>query len=258
MIYKGYQAHADLLGPARWLALATLPVLGYAPTRLAAGLPGRTLSAMCEVFGLLRLTHRRPEFGIESVRIDDREVTVTEECTHRSPFGTLLHFRKGGGEARPPVLIIAPMSGHFATLLRDTVQTMPVEHDVWITDWHNARDVPRVAGPFGLEEYIDHLLDWLRVLGPGVHVVAICQPCVPALAAAALLAQDGDPAVPRSLTLMAGPIDCRVNPTEVNRLATSRPIQRFEDHLIDSVPLRYAGAMRAVYPGSCRSRLSCT
>jgi poly(3-hydroxybutyrate) depolymerase len=134
-------------------------------------------------------------------------------------------------------------------LLRDTVQTMLLDHDVYVTDWHNARDVPLAAGRFGLDDYTAHLIEFLGVLGAGTHVVAICQPCVSTLAAVALMAEENDPATPCSMTLMAGPIDCRIAPTEVNRLATEKPIAWFERRLISRVPLRYAGALRRVYPG---------
>jgi poly(3-hydroxybutyrate) depolymerase len=151
--------------------------------------------------------------------------------------------------SQPRVLLVAPMSGHFATLLRGTAQTLLVDHDVYITDWHNARDVGLRHGSFDFDDFIEHLITFLQVLGPGTHVVGVCQPRVAVLATAAIMAEDGDPAQPRSMTLMAGPIDTRVNPTEVNRLATSRPIEWFESHLIGIVPLRYGGALRRVYPG---------
>jgi polyhydroxyalkanoate depolymerase len=141
------------------------------------------------------------------------------------------------------------MSGHFATLLRDTVRTMLADHDVFITDWHNARDVPLSAGGFGLDEYVEHVVEFMRAIGPGAHLMAICQPCVAALAAASLMAEDDDACAPRSLTLMAGPIDCRVSATAVNKLATSKPIEWFERNLISIVPSRFRGAMREVYPG---------
>jgi poly(3-hydroxybutyrate) depolymerase len=141
------------------------------------------------------------------------------------------------------------MSGHFATLLRDTVRTLLRDHDVYVTDWHNVRDVPLAAGRFGLDEYIDHLIAFTAALGPGANVVAICQPCVAALAAVALMAEDDHPAQPASLTLMAGPIDCRIGPTAVNKLATSKPIEWFRKNLITRVPWRLGGAGRRVYPG---------
>ena len=179
---------------------------------------------------------------------------MVEETVLKLPFGTLLRFAKPGLKPtatgpQPRVLIAAPMSGHFATLLRDTVRTMLPDHDVHITDWHNARDVPLSDGRFGLDEYIEHLMEFLRAMGPGAHLVAICQPCVAALAATALMNEDRDEAAPLSLTLMAGPIDCRINPTTVNTLASSKPIEWFERNLISHVPLRFAGALRRVYPG---------
>jgi poly(3-hydroxybutyrate) depolymerase len=168
------------------------------------------------------------------------------------PFGTLLRFRKYNAQDlpyQPPVLLVAPLSGHFATLLRETAKTLLQDHDVYITDWHNARDVSLRHGPFGLDDYIDHMIRFTQAIGPGAHLVAVCQPCVAALAATAIMAEDDDPAQPRSLTLMAGPVDCRVNPTEVNKLATSKPIAWFEKNLISHVPLPHRGFMRRVYPG---------
>jgi poly(3-hydroxybutyrate) depolymerase len=147
------------------------------------------------------------------------------------------------------VLVVAPLSGHFATLLRGTVKTLLADHDVYITDWHNARDVPLRAGEFGLDAFIEHLIRFLEVLGPGAHILAICQPSVAALAAVAVMAEDDHPATPRSMTLMAGPIDTRVNPTGVNEFATSHSFEWFEKNLIDMVPSRFAGATRRVYPG---------
>jgi polyhydroxyalkanoate depolymerase len=147
------------------------------------------------------------------------------------------------------VLLVAPLSGHFATLLRGTVRTMLPEHDVYITDWHNARDIALTHGRFGFDDYIEHLIQFLEKIGPGAHVVAVCQPCVAVLVAVAVMAQTDNFAQPRSMTLMAGPIDTRVNPTKVNGLANSKPIEWFEQNLIASVPWRYPGAFRRVYPG---------
>jgi polyhydroxyalkanoate depolymerase len=195
------------------------------------------------------LTHHRPDYAIAPVRAGGREVEVHEEAAHVTPFGTLLRFRKDIDLAQPRVLVVAPLSGHFATLLRGTVSTLLPEHDVYITDWHNARDVPLAHGRFGLDEYVDHLIRFIEVIGPGAHVVAVCQPCVAVLAAVALMAQDAHIAQPRSMTLMAGPIDTRINPTKVNELAGSRPIEWFERNLIAKVPARFPGAGRRVYPG---------
>jgi polyhydroxyalkanoate depolymerase len=181
--------------------------------------------------------------------VGNREVAVTEKAADATPFGTLLHFKKDIEQAQPRVLLIAPLSGHFATLLRATVRTMLAEHDVYITDWHNARDVATADGRFGFDEYIGHIVRFLETMGPGAHIVAVCQPCVAALVAAAVMAQGDNPAQPRSMTLMAGPIDTRVNPTKVNELAKGKPIEWFEKILIASVPYRYGGGGRKVYPG---------
>ncbi|MGO9698726.1 MAG: polyhydroxyalkanoate depolymerase [Xanthobacteraceae bacterium] len=209
----------------------------------------RNLTAAYELVSRMGLTHTRPPFAIRSVNVGNREVEVREEAAHKTPFGTLLHFKKDVAATQPRVLLVAPLSGHFATLLRATVRTMLPEHDVYITDWHNARDVPLIAGRFGVDEYVDHLIKFLEVMGPGAHVLAVCQPCVAVLSAVAVMAQQSNSAQPRSMTLMAGPIDCRVNPTKVNDLANKRDMAWFERMLTASVPIRYPGAFRRVYPG---------
>jgi poly(3-hydroxybutyrate) depolymerase len=251
LLYPTYQAHSDMLWPLHAAVNAALGLHDSAsPARSRiVGDARRRLAAAYEVFASLRLTHTRPAFGIRTVSADGRETEVSEEVTWHSPFGNLLHFRKDSDVTQPRVLIVAPMSGHFATLLRETVRTMLADHDVFITDWRNARDVSILHGRFGLDEYVAHLIACLQAIGPGAHLLAVCQPCVAALAAAALMAEDDHPAQPRSLTLMAGPIDCRISPTRVNDLATRRPIHWFEANLIANVPLRFAGALRRVYPG---------
>jgi polyhydroxyalkanoate depolymerase len=238
------------MAPYRTFARASFPVLN--DTRYGMNvLPSvRKMAAAMQVFALADMSHKRPAFGITSVKCGDRELEVSEEVAHSTPFGTLLRFRKEGvKQTEPRVLIVAPMSGHFATLLRETVRTMLQDHDVYITDWHNAREMPLDAGPFGLDEYTEHIMTFLSAMGPGSHLMAICQPCVAALAAVAIMSEDKHPAVPASLTLMAGPIDCRISPTSVNVLATSKPIEWFENNLIGIVPARYPGALRRVYPG---------
>jgi polyhydroxyalkanoate depolymerase len=150
---------------------------------------------------------------------------------------------------QPRVLVVAPLSGHFSTLLRGTIRTLLPDHDVFLTDWHNARDVSLCAGRFGLDEHVEHVIHFLETIGPGAHVLAICQPCVQVLAAVALMAQDGNAAQPRSMTLMAGPVDTRVNPTKVNELATGKPLEWFKRNLITLVPGQHNGAGREVYPG---------
>ncbi|MBL8438586.1 MAG: polyhydroxyalkanoate depolymerase [Zoogloeaceae bacterium] len=247
--YQGYQALDDLTAPSRGIARALAPwfqhALHWFPDNrwLLQGL------AACEVLALTGLSHERPPFAITSVETDAGPLQVVEEAVHRTPFCTLQRFRKIGAPAEPKVLLVAPVSGHFATLLRGTVQTLLVDHDVYVTDWHNVRDIPLSAGAFDLDAFIGQIIGFVDWLGEGVHLVAVCQPTVPTLAAVAVMAEDKHPAQPRSMTLMAGPIDCRVNPTEVNRLATSQPFEWFERNLIGVVPLRYRGGMRRVYPG---------
>ena len=238
------------MGPVRAFASSAAGRLGSRLFFESLGTPVlRNLSAAYELISRSGLTHERPPFGIDRVMVGNREVAVSEEPAHVTPFATLLHFKKDIEQPQPRVLLIAPLSGHFATLLRSTVRTMLPEHDVFITDWHNVRDVPVAAGSFGFDDYVAHLIEFLEVLGPGTHIVAVCQPCVAALIAAAVMAQNGNPAQPQSMTLMAGPIDTRVHPTKVNVLAQSKPIAWFEKNLIAAVPRRYPGAARRVYPG---------
>jgi poly(3-hydroxybutyrate) depolymerase len=246
MLYLAYQTHSDIMVPVRaWATMASAvggqPIVDH-PTV-------RNLSAAYELIARSGLTHTRPTFGVTSINVGNREVEVREEAATTTPFGTLLHFKKDIAAAQPRVLMVAPLSGHFATLLRATVRTMLPEHDIFITDWHNARDVPLTAGRFGVDEYTEHLIKYLEVIGPGAHVLAVCQPCVAVLAAVAVMAQSANPSQPRSMTLMAGPIDCRINPTKVNELANKRDIAWFERMLTASVPMRFPGAFRRVYPG---------
>jgi poly(3-hydroxybutyrate) depolymerase len=256
MLYQAYQAQADIMTSLRGIARFALQGFGQLRDRsphLADTRPVRSLEAGYELLGRVGLTHERPPWGIETVRVGCRELAVREEDTEVLPFGTLVHFAKASDGRRlpaaPKVLLVAPLSGHFATLLRGTVQTLLPEQDVWVTDWHNARDVGLAEGGFGFDTYIEYLIHWIELLGPDTHVIAVCQPCVAALVATAVMAEAGNDATPRTLTLMAGPIDTRVDPTVVNALATSRPISWFERNVITTVPLRFAGARRPVYPG---------
>jgi poly(3-hydroxybutyrate) depolymerase len=246
MMYQAYQLQSDLISPLRLTAQHLSASLWMRDTE---GSLMRKVAAACDVVSRMRLTHSRPPYQIDSVTVGEREYPVTEENMLTLPFGTLLRFRKEGAEPQPKVLLVAPLSGHFATLLRETARTLLQDHDVYITDWHNARDVSLRHGAFSLDDYISYMIRFTEAIGPGVHMVAVCQPCVAALAATAIMAEDDNPAQPRSLTLMAGPVDCRVNPTEVNKLATSKPIDWFEKNLISHVPFPHAGMMRRVYPG---------
>jgi poly(3-hydroxybutyrate) depolymerase len=246
MMYQAYQLQSDLISPLRLAAQHLSASLWLKETE---GSFMRKVAAACDVISRMRLTHSRPPYQIDQVTAGDRVYPVTEEAVLTLPFGTLLRFRKEGAEPQPKVILVAPLSGHFATLLRETARTLLQDHDVYITDWHNARDVSLRHGGFSLDDYITYMIRFTEAVGPGSHLVAVCQPCVAALAATAIMAEDDNPAQPRSLTLMAGPVDCRVNPSEVNKLATSKPIEWFEKNLISHVPLPHAGFMRRVYPG---------
>jgi poly(3-hydroxybutyrate) depolymerase len=249
MLYQAYQTQSDLMSPLRLMAQSASANFWFSNTE---GSAIRKVSAALDVFSRLRLTHSRPAYGIKSITIGEQSYAITEDAVLTMPFGTLLHFKKEGVDDlphQPPVLLVAPLSGHFATLLRETARTLLQDHDVYITDWHNARDVSLSHGAFGLDDYIDHMIRFTQTIGQGTHVIAVCQPCVAALAATAIMAEDNDPCQPRSLTLMAGPVDCRVNPSGVNELAVSKPIEWFEKNLITHVPMPHKGFMRRVYPG---------
>ena len=249
MMYQAYQAQSDLMWPLRTLAKLSVPMLQDRGFGFATQSSTRQIAAACRVLELAAITHKRPPWRIDAVLVKGERVPVVEELMLTTPFASLLRFRKPGAPAQPKVLVVAPMSGHFATLLRDTVRTVLQDHDVYVTDWHNVRDVPLAAGRFGLDEYTAHLVDFLAAMGPNANVIAVCQPCVAALAAVSLMSEDQHPATPASLTLMAGPIDCRISPTEVNKLATTKPIGWFEKNLISHVPWRHGGGGRRVYPG---------
>lgn len=247
--YQLYQNYADATDPLRACARMMAPVLGATWPGVPVHPAWRKMASACEVFARTQLTHARPPFAIGEVVDGGCTIAVHEEEISATPFCSLLHFRKETSVVQPKVLVVAPMSGHFATLLRGTVKTLLRDHDVYITDWRNARDVATEHGRFGLDEYVSHVIDFLGVLGPGAHLLAVCQPTVAALTAASVMAADNHPAQPRTMTLMAGPLDTRVNPTAVNALAKSKPINWFEKNMISTVPARHAGAGRRVYPG---------
>jgi len=248
MLYETYQFQDDLLTPFRHAA--RLADSAYrSVTWCLEDLASNSVTAALELIFRYGLTHTRPEFGIASVRVGKRRVRVKEEIALALPFGNLVHFAKAAGVPQPRILVAAPLSGHFATLLRGTVKTLLSDHDVYLTDWFNARDVPLEAGNFGVDDYITYLMRYLEAIGPGAHLLAVCQPCVQALAAVAIMSEDDHPATPRSMTLMAGPVDTRESPTEVNKLAMSKSLAWFERSVIARVPYRYRGGGRMVYPG---------
>jgi polyhydroxyalkanoate depolymerase len=248
MLYTAYELQRRMTTPMVAVTERTARALHALPRPLVG--PGvRHVRAACDIIAKARPTHERPAFGIDAVPVGSATVAVTEQPVMRTPFATLLHFAKASGTGQPRVLVVGPMSGHFTTLIRATIRTMLSDHDVYVLDWHNARDVPVEEGRFGLDEYIEHVMQALRHLGPDTHVVAVCQPAVPVLAAVSLLAAEDDAARPRSVTLMAGPVDTRVNPNRMNTMAAEKPLASFERRLIDTVPARYPGAGRRVYPG---------
>jgi len=250
LLYEAYEIQRKLLeGASLWAGMGSEwmhnPANPWAGTEL-----GTMMASGLDVFAHASAPHGKPRFDLAATRIDGVSVPVAEVVEARRPFGQLLHFTRAGAPAgQPKLLIVAPMSGHYATLLRGTVERMLPGHDVWITDWRDARLVPLSDGAFTLDDYIDYLIGWLGHIGPGAHVLAVCQPAVPAFAAAALMSADDDPARPRTLTMMGGPIDTREAPTAVNTVATQRPFSWFQQNVIATVPWQYPGAGRKVYPG---------
>src|SRR6201993_2882917 len=249
MLYDTYQVHSDVLAPIRLMAEAFRGLLDQ-PWPLVGNAPlVRSAAAAMELLSNAGMSHDRPEFGIRNVAVGGEEVGVTEEVVGSHPFCQLLHFRKEGAHDEPTVLVVAPLSGHFSTLLRGTVATLLPDHNVYITDWVNARNVPLLYGRFDLDDFVDVVSRFVRLLGPKIHVMAVCQPSVPVLAAVSLLATADEPCQPASMILMGGPIDPRANPTEVNRFAMAHSLDWFDRTVITTVPGRYPGAFRRVYPG---------
>jgi poly(3-hydroxybutyrate) depolymerase len=249
MLYYAYQAQSDALIPVRAMARAWRGILAEAgPLFGALPLVAETAAAM-ELLSHAGMTHERPEFGIDRVEVEGQEVGVAEEVVLETPFCNLVHFRKDRTRTEPVVLVVAPLSGHFPTLLRGTVETLLADHDVYLTDWANARNVPLLYGRFDLDDFVALVIRFIRHLGPETHVMAVCQPSVPVLAAVSLMAAGGDNGQPHSMVLIGGPIDTRANPTEVNRFAQAHSLEWFERTVIATVPARFAGRFRRVYPG---------
>lgn len=231
--------------------LYTNPYSPFAYTPFA-----RRVAAALDLLHRLGKEYEKPPFGLNSTVINGEEVPVIERTVMTKPFCKLIHFQRlftesvaKSREPDPRVLIVAPLSGHHSTLLRDTVRALLPNHEVWITDWIDARMVPLSAGPFHLDDYVEYVIEFIRLLGPQVHLISVCQPTVPVLAAVSLMASANDPHQPRSMTMMGGPIDTRSSPTEVNALAVRKPLSWFETHVIYTVPAKYPGYLRRVYPG---------
>ncbi len=250
MLYTGYELQRSWLNAAStWASfgaeLLNNPALPFGYTGI-----GPVLSSALEVFAHAAAPYGKPAFDIEAVTVDGTRYPITEAIVKHGPFCNLLRFTHPGlSTDAPKLLLVAPMSGHFATLLRGTVERMVERAEVYVTDWADAKMVPLSAGSFDLDDYIDHLIDYLEFIGPGTHLMAVCQPSVPALAATALMGAQKHPCRPATLTMMGGPIDTREAPTSVNDLAMQRPIEWFRNTVIATVPLQYPGAGRRVYPG---------
>ncbi|KEA04639.1 polyhydroxyalkanoate depolymerase [Rhizobium rhizogenes] len=252
MFYQFYELNHAALAPFR--AAADMMRLAYANplNPLSHTVLGRTMTASLEMFERTTRRYGKPEFGLPETQIDGKPVSVHEKVVWKKPFCNLIHFERSlpaGHGSDPRILIVAPMSGHYATLLRGTVEALLPSADIYITDWIDARMVPMTEGTFDLEDYIDYVIEMLHHLGPDTHVVAVCQPSVPVLAAAAVMEAAGDPLSPASMTLMGGPIDTRINPTAVNQLAKDKPLEWFADNVVMNVPWPQPGFLRPVYPG---------
>jgi len=253
MLYDAYEVQRSLLAGASKLAGLGAGWLSNPANPWGYSSMGPMVAASLEVFAHASAPRGKPEFGIDSVHMKGKNVPVHEEILLRKPFGQLKHFYREGHDEGPHVLIVAPMSGHYATLLRGTVERLLPKFDVYITDWRDAKLVPLSDGTFNLDDYVDYLVEFLELIGKKTgerpHLLAVCQPAVPAFAATALMGEDKNPYRPKTLTMMGGPIDTRKAPTAINTLATQRPFSWFENNVIATVPMIYAGAGRKVYPG---------
>jgi poly(3-hydroxybutyrate) depolymerase len=250
-LYHFYEMQHAALSPFRAAADATRLLFRNPINPMAHTLWGKSVAASCEMFERATRRYGKPEWDLETTTCDGEQVAVRPELVWQQPFCNLVRFARMTRKPRrdPRVLIVAPMSGHYATLLRGTVEAFLPEHDVYVTDWVDARMVPLAAGGFDLDNYIDYVIEILHFLGGDTHVVAVCQPSVPVLAAVSVMEARNDPDAPRTMTLMGGPIDTRSSPTGVNKLAQSRGIDWFRHNVITSVPFPNPGTGRAVYPG---------
>ena len=255
MLYQLHEMQRSFLTPLMQWADASSKLFSNPVSPFAHTPFSQRIAAGYELMYRLGKDYEKPAFGIDTVTIKGEAVNIVEHAAVTKPFCKLLHFKKDlpdaafAALAQPTVLLVAPLSGHHSTLLRDTVRALLPNHDVFITDWIDARMVPLSAGPFHLDDYIYYVQDFIRTLGPDVHVISVCQPTVPVLAAIALMASENDPKLPKTMTMMGGPIDPRKSPTAVNDLATEKPFSWFENTVIYAVPGNYPGYGRKVYPG---------
>jgi len=249
MIYNAYQSYADFAQSIRVAACGSHKILdswyGLSPIE-----PFRYMAAFQELVAFTGFTHSRPDYDIYDICPDSgQRVLLSDELITETPFCSLRRFSKRASQNEPNVLLVAPMSGHFATLLRGTIQTLLRDHNVYVTDWRNPRDIPLDEGIFCFDGFVEHIINFIKKIGRQTHVVAVCQPAVQSLAAVALMSEDNDPDLPASLTLMAGPIDTRIEPSEVNKFAASKSIEWFRRNMLGRVPETSLGAGRVVYPG---------
>ncbi len=250
MLYSLFEAQHAALAPMRLMAELSRGWFGHPFSPFTLSPLAKEITASSDLF--LRVTNRyeKPKWGLDTTTVNGREVPVEEEVTLHKPFCRLIHFKRAASSKDDrKILVVAPLSGHHATLLRDTVRTMLPDNDVYVTDWVDARMVPMSAGAFHLDDYVDYVREFIRLLSPDLNVVSVCQPTVPVLAAMSLMADDKEPDLPRTMIMMGGPIDARKSPTAVNNLATKRPYSWFEQTLIHRVPMKYPGYSRRVYPG---------
>ena len=250
LLYSLFEAQHAALAPMRLMAELSRGWFGHPFSPFSLTPLAKEITAGSDLF--LRVTNRyeKPKWGLDSTTVAGREVAVEMEVALDKPFCKLIHFKRAeSGRDDAKILVVAPLSGHHATLLRDTVRTMLPDNDVYVTDWVDARMVPVDAGEFGLDDYVDYVREFVRLLSPDLNVVSVCQPTVPVLAAMSLMAADGEPDLPKTMIMMGGPIDARKSPTAVNNLATKRPYSWFEHKLIHRVPMKYPGFSRRVYPG---------
>ena len=250
MLYTAHEMQKNWLSGASYLAQMQINWLNHPVNPFSYLGVGSVVASALDVFAHAAMERGKPDFGLGITLIEGKPVEVTEAIELRKPFGQLKHFKRNGAPAdQPKLLIVAPMSAHYATLLRGTVERMLPGHDVYITDWRDARDVPLKDGSFDLEDYVDYLIEFLEYIGPGAHMLAVCQPSVPCYAAAAVMSASKHPCRPKTLTMMGGPIDTREAPTAVNTLSTERPHSWFQQNVIATVPAHYQGSGRKVYPG---------
>lgn len=252
MLYDFHELARTFLNPLTAFSDSGSQLFSHPYSPLAYTPVSRQMAATYDLLHRLGKDYEKPAWGLDSTEVDGKQVSITTERVLEQPFCNLVRFKRRlpvSRKADPTVLLVAPLSGHHATLLRDTVRALLPNHDVYVTDWVDARLVPLKHGPFHLDDYVRYVQEFIRLLGPKVHVISVCQPTVPVLAAISLMAAQKDPCLPRSMTMMGGPIDTRQSPTEVNKLATEKPFSWFENTVIHRVPVRYPGEGRRVYPG---------